>query len=619
MRSSTFVSPVRRIANCLFSASKIKQFVDDIFTGSHSRRRSCRNHQVATEPLEIRVLMAADVGATFQNALNLGQLGDRPVVRNEAVGNPTDVDMYRFEVVAGQTVGFDIDTPHNGPPGLGSYLRIFDLQGREIAANNDRLAPGESSPGQGAGANGFDSYISGTFSRGGAYFVGVSNWQHRQYNPLTGATALCPDPQWLTGQYTLELTSSLSLVQPKQVSAKPDGSLVVTYTVDTLMQSSASIPVSIYWADGPTGLDALPGSSNMSGAPKKLYTHYVSGRSGAGTFTFTVPQNRLTVAPASTTHLLVVANPDQTLRSNSSTPAFYAEPIHQGLLTSVQLRRLMPNLSSTDAARFLAPLNTVLSNYGIQSLEQKAMFLAQIGWESANLTKWVEGGTDAYFVNKYWVSTTQWSGLGDSTPTPAGIKLQVPASSSDPETKTFHLYFARGARLSNGSTFLRAVEFTKQGSRYVASFAGAIPPRLTSHLLIVDPVRINRVVAAINNRLGNWSPADASNFRGRGPIQLTGRYNYQLFADHVSLPVIMTNPSLVSASANPGVGLLSAGWFWSAGNSRKKDLNSISTNSAGTSPANFNHIVTNAVNGGYTHESNRLANYFRIRSSLIDM
>ncbi len=119
----------------------------------------------------------------------------------------TDVDMLSFTVTAGQTVSFDIDTPTNGPPGLGSYLRVFDAQGNELAANNDRVAPGDPLP-PSDDPDGFDSYIPFTFTRGGTYYVGVSNWQHRSYNPATGADALGADPKWLTGVYTLVITAS---------------------------------------------------------------------------------------------------------------------------------------------------------------------------------------------------------------------------------------------------------------------------------------------------------------------------------------------------------------------------------------------------------------------------
>jgi putative chitinase len=55
----------------------------------------------------------------------------------------------------------------------------------------------------------------------------------------------------------------------------------------------------------------------------------------------------------------------------------------------------------------------------------------------------------------------------------------------------------------------------------------------------------NRVYA---NRMGNGDEAssDGWKFRGRGALQLTGKSNYQAFADYLKRPEIIENPDLVS-------------------------------------------------------------------------
>jgi putative chitinase len=61
-----------------------------------------------------------------------------------------------------------------------------------------------------------------------------------------------------------------------------------------------------------------------------------------------------------------------------------------------------------------------------------------------------------------------------------------------------------------------------------------------------QPQRIaNRVYAS---RMGNGDEAsgDGWKFRGRGALQLTGKSNYQAFADYVSRPDVTTNPDLVA-------------------------------------------------------------------------
>jgi len=61
-----------------------------------------------------------------------------------------------------------------------------------------------------------------------------------------------------------------------------------------------------------------------------------------------------------------------------------------------------------------------------------------------------------------------------------------------------------------------------------------------------QPERIaNRVYA---NRMGNGDEAsgDGWKYRGRGALQLTGKSNYQAFADYIGRPDVMTNPDLVA-------------------------------------------------------------------------
>jgi putative chitinase len=69
----------------------------------------------------------------------------------------------------------------------------------------------------------------------------------------------------------------------------------------------------------------------------------------------------------------------------------------------------------------------------------------------------------------------------------------------------------------------------------------------------------NRVYA---NRMGNGNEltGDGWRFRGRGPIQLTGRSNYQKCGDAIDEPLEL-EPGLL---LQPRVGIRSACWFWSA-------------------------------------------------------
>jgi putative chitinase len=61
-----------------------------------------------------------------------------------------------------------------------------------------------------------------------------------------------------------------------------------------------------------------------------------------------------------------------------------------------------------------------------------------------------------------------------------------------------------------------------------------------------QPQRIaNRAYA---NRMGNGDEASGEGFafRGRGALQLTGKFNYKAFSDYIGRPDVMTNPDLVA-------------------------------------------------------------------------
>src|SRR3954463_7375779 len=135
---------------------------------SHSRPRYLSSRRggkrrLGLEHLESRWLMAtADLDDSLSEATLLGAISTTPVMASDSISPDTDVDMYRFSVTSGEVVDFDIDTPLNGPGGLGSYLRIFNSQGTQLAFNNDGAAPGENQVG-------FDAYLRFTFATGGTY------------------------------------------------------------------------------------------------------------------------------------------------------------------------------------------------------------------------------------------------------------------------------------------------------------------------------------------------------------------------------------------------------------------------------------------------------------------
>jgi putative chitinase len=73
-----------------------------------------------------------------------------------------------------------------------------------------------------------------------------------------------------------------------------------------------------------------------------------------------------------------------------------------------------------------------------------------------------------------------------------------------------------------------------------------------------QPQRIaNRAYA---NRMGNGDEASGEGwlFRGRGSLQLTGKFNYKAFSDYIGRPDVMTNPDIVATE----LAFESALWFF---------------------------------------------------------
>jgi putative chitinase len=75
-----------------------------------------------------------------------------------------------------------------------------------------------------------------------------------------------------------------------------------------------------------------------------------------------------------------------------------------------------------------------------------------------------------------------------------------------------------------------------------------------------NPMALANFVYA--NRLGNGSPesGDGWRFRGRGPIQITGRRNYQACAKGINAP-LLEQPELL---LTPAIGIRSACWYWAS-------------------------------------------------------
>ena len=106
-------------------------------------------------------------------------------------------------------------------------------------------------------------------------------------------------------------------------------------------------------------------------------------------------------------------------------------------------------------------------------------------------------------------------------------------------------FFAQTAHESgNFKAFSENLNYSAQGLRGI--FGKYFPTQAMADAYARKPEKIaNRVYA---NRMGNGDGAsgDGFAFKGRGALQLTGRANYQAFADYIGRPDVMTNPDLLS-------------------------------------------------------------------------
>lgn len=112
---------------------------------------------------------------------------------------------------------------------------------------------------------------------------------------------------------------------------------------------------------------------------------------------------------------------------------------------------------------------------------------------------------------------------------------------------------------SNGFTLLEENLYYTTAERIRAVF----PTRVTSlgqaSLLVRNPQGLANAVYSSKNGNGNPMTGDGWIYRGRGPIQITGRNNYADAQAELNRPYL-AQPDLVAALPD---GMLTAAWFWS--------------------------------------------------------
>ncbi len=164
--------------------------------------------------------------------------------------------------------------------------------------------------------------------------------------------------------------------------------------------------------------------------------------------------------------------------------------------------RMAANISVELATRWVQPITQAMKEFGITTSVQQAMFIAQVGHESASFTLLVESFN--YSIN--------------------GLL----------------------------ATF---------GKRLSADQASALG-RQTGEKSV--PVNRQRAIANLvySGRMGNKAVDDGWKYRGRGLIQITGLDNYRACGTALKLDLI-SNPDQLQSDVNAA---RSAAWFWQSRN-----------------------------------------------------
>lgn len=110
-------------------------------------------------------------------------------------------------------------------------------------------------------------------------------------------------------------------------------------------------------------------------------------------------------------------------------------------------------------------------------------------------------------------------------------------------------------------------------------------------------------VSTLASTLGNTQTGDGFRFKGRGPIQITGRANYKRFGDLLGLDLV----GEPQRAALPEVAFRVAALFWS-----KKGLNELADQ---VTPEAFKEI-TRRINGGFNGLADRQKYYESAKTTL---
>lgn len=159
-----------------------------------------------------------------------------------------------------------------------------------------------------------------------------------------------------------------------------------------------------------------------------------------------------------------------------------------------------------------------------------------------------------------------------------------------------------------GATIDRAEELALSAAAHFSEYGLLVSSRRLAHLLaqLVHESGSFRYMeelasgAAYEGRadLGNTQPGDGVRYKGRGPIQITGRSNYRVFGRKIGVD-IERHPEI---AAIPSIGLHLALEYW-----RNRDLNR-------WADADDIETITRKINGGLNGLADRKTQLAKIKA-----
>ena len=172
----------------------------------------------------------------------------------------------------------------------------------------------------------------------------------------------------------------------------------------------------------------------------------------------------------------------------------------------------------------------------------------------------------------------------------------LPKYSIDTEKRVAAFLAQCGHESNNFTVLSENLNYSAKG--LLGTFKKYFPSEAEAKAYERQPEKIANKIYASRMGNGDQASGDGFKFRGRGPIQLTGRSNYETFAFDMfpdDPHRIIDNPDLVSTDFE--IALMSAVWFWN-----RTKLNALADKGD-------IKMMTKRINGGFIGLEDRIKHY----------